>query len=141
MTGYGYGRRDLGGRSARRKRQPINGGTTMTSSQSPQNDPIPTTTEKSAPDPAPTSAHAPRGRPKSAWTSVTIGVLLGIGLVVFIAQNTQRVQLSFLAFDGSVPLAVALLASAVVGAAIVLIVGTIRVTQLRLAERRLRKES
>lgn len=115
----------------------------MTSSQSPQNEPTPSPTAKEEPPrgPAPTSSHAPRGRPKSAWTSVTIGVLLGIGLVVFIAQNTQRVQLSFLAFDGSVPLAVALLASAVVGAAIVLIVGTIRVTQLRLAERRLRKES
>jgi uncharacterized integral membrane protein len=71
---------------------------------------------------------------------VTFGVILALLLVIFIAQNTRRVQLDFLGWDGMFPLAVALLGAAVVGAGIVLLVGTIRVTQLKLAERRLRHE-
>ncbi len=86
-----------------------------------------------------TPEHGPRGRPKAAWTGVTVGVLVAILLIVFIAQNTRRVQLSFLGWDGDVSLAVALLVAAVSGAAIVLLVGTIRVTQLRRAERRQRR--
>ena len=86
-----------------------------------------------------TSASGPGGPPKGAWTAVTIGVVLVVLLVIFIAQNTQDANVSFLGWDFSLPLAVTLLASAAVGAAVVLLVGTIRVTQLRLAERRQRK--
>ncbi len=88
-----------------------------------------------------TPEHGPRGRPKAAWTGVTIGVLVAILLIIFIAQNTRKVQVSFLWWDGNVSLAVALLVAAVSGAAIVLLVGTIRVTQLRRAERRQRRRS
>ena len=83
--------------------------------------------------------HGPRGRPKAAWTAVTIGVVIAVLLVVFIAQNTNRVEISFLGLDGRTPLAVALLTAAVCGAAVVLLVGTIRITQLRRAERRQRR--
>ena len=86
-------------------------------------------------------AHGPRGRPKAAWTTVTIGVLVAVVLIVFIAQNTQKVEISFLGWDGDVPLAVALLIAAVCGAAIVLLVGTVRITQLRRAERRQRRRA
>jgi uncharacterized integral membrane protein len=83
--------------------------------------------------------HGPRGRPKAAWTGVTIGVGIALLLIIFVAQNTGKVELSFLGWDGNVSLAVALLVAAVSGAAIVLLVGTIRVTQLRRAERRQRR--
>jgi uncharacterized integral membrane protein len=86
-------------------------------------------------------AHGPRGRPKAAWTTVTIGVLVAVVLIVFIAQNTQKAEVSFLGWDGDVPLAVALLIAAVCGAAIVLLVGTVRIAQLRRAERRQRRRS
>ena len=86
-------------------------------------------------------AHGPRGRPKAAWTTVTIGVVVAVVLIVFIAQNTQKVEVSFLGWDGDVPLAVALLIAAVCGAAIVLFVGTVRITQLRRAERRQRRRA
>jgi uncharacterized integral membrane protein len=79
------------------------------------------------------------GRTAAAWTAVTVGVLVAVALVVFLAQNTRRVEVSFLGFNGSVPVAVALLAAAVFGAAVVLVVGTARVTKLRLAARQLRK--
>ena len=72
---------------------------------------------------------------------MTIGVLVAVVLIVFIAQNTQKVEISFLGWDGDVPLAVALLIAAVCGAAIVLLVGTVRITQLRRAERRQRRRA
>ena len=72
---------------------------------------------------------------------MSVGVLLVVALVIFLAQNTQKVHLSFLGFDATTPLAVGLVAAAALGAAIVLLVGMIRVTQLRLAERRLRKNA
>src|SRR4051794_21423420 len=80
--------------------------------------------------------HGPRGRPKSAWTGVSVGVLIAVLLVVFMAQNTNKVEISFLGWDGNVSLAVSLLIAAVCGAAVVLLVGTVRITQLRRAERR-----
>jgi lipopolysaccharide assembly protein A len=79
------------------------------------------------------------GRTAAAWTAVTIGVLVAVALVVFLAQNTRQVEISFLGFSGSVPVAVALLAAAVFGAAVVLVAGTARVTKLRLAVRQLRQ--
>jgi uncharacterized integral membrane protein len=96
-------------------------------------------------DPEPTvadapAAHGPRGCPKAARTAVTIGVMIAVLLVVFIAQNTGQVEISFLAWDGDVSLAVSLLIAAVYGAAVVLQVGTIRVAQLRRAERRRRRQ-
>ncbi len=84
-------------------------------------------------------ATSPGGQPTVAWTAVTISVLLVVLLVVFIAQNTQDANVSFLGWDLNLPLAVTLLAAAAVGAAVVLLVGTIRATQARLAERRQRK--
>ena len=92
-------------------------------------------------EPVAPAAHGPRGRPKAAWTTVTIGVLVAVVLIVFIAQNTQKVEVSFLGWDGDVPLAVALLIAAVCGAAIVLLVGTVRIAQLRRAERRQRRRT
>ncbi len=86
-----------------------------------------------------TSTAAPGGPPKGVWTAVTVGVVLVVFLVIFIAQNTQDANVSFLGWDFSLPLAVTLLASAAAGAAVVLLVGTVRITQLRLAERRQRK--
>ena len=84
--------------------------------------------------------HGPRGRPKAAWSGVTAGVLIALLLVIFIAQNTNKVEISFLGWDGDVSLAVALLVAAVCGAAVVLLVGTVRIAQLRRAERRQRQQ-
>jgi uncharacterized integral membrane protein len=51
-------------------------------------------------------------------------------------QNTGKVKVTFLGWHGSVPLALALLISAVGGVLVVLVVGTIRITQLRRMARR-----
>jgi uncharacterized integral membrane protein len=71
----------------------------------------------------------------TAWLAVCAGALLGIGLVIFIAQNTQKVEVSFLWMQGTTPMAVAMLVSAVAGAATAVVVGTARIVQLRRAVR------
>jgi lipopolysaccharide assembly protein A len=80
------------------------------------------------------------GRTAAVWTAVSLGVLVAAALVVFLAQNTRQVEVSFLGFSGSVPVAVALLAAAVFGASVVLVAGTARVTRLRLVARQLRRK-
>lgn len=96
-----------------------------------------------APQPEATAAERPtkdplrRSRTSGAWFAVILAAVLLLLLVVFIAQNTQDVHLSFLWWDGSAPLSVALLVAAVIGIALTAVVGTLRIWQLR---RRVRRE-
>lgn len=70
-------------------------------------------------------------RAAAMWMRVAPAiVVLAIG-VVFVAQNTKDAHVRFLILSGTVPLAVALLGALVLGAAIVALVGTIRIHQLR----------
>ena len=57
-------------------------------------------------------------------------------LIVFIIENGQHVKVSFFGATGHPPLAIALLIAAVAGAVIVLLAGSVRIMQLRLATRR-----
>jgi uncharacterized integral membrane protein len=72
-----------------------------------------------------------RSRTAGAWVGVVAAAVLLILLVVFIAQNTDDVHISFLWIDGQAPLAVALLIAAVIGIALTAVVGTLRIWQLR----------
>lgn len=72
----------------------------------------------------------------SAWVAVSIAVVLGVALIDFIVQNTRSVRIEFFSAEGHIPVAVALLGAAVVGAFLVLAVGVARTTQLRIANRR-----
>lgn len=78
-------------------------------------------------------------RTSAAWVGVAVVILLGIGLVDFIAQNTPDVHVEFFWAGGRMPLAVAMLAAALAGALLVLAVGIGRVAQLRLGLRRQRR--
>jgi len=78
----------------------------------------------------------PRTRTSIAWTSVVIGVIVLIVLLVFMLENTQRVKVSFFGADGHLPLGVALLLATVGGAVIVGLVAAARIGQLRLRARR-----
>lgn len=71
-------------------------------------------------------------RLSGAWTALVIGVVALVLILVFILQNLQRVELSFLAFHGQLPLAVALLFAVIAGAVIVLAFGGARIVQLRM---------
>lgn len=73
-----------------------------------------------------------------AWFAVVaLGVVLVL-LIIFIAQNTRTVTVSFLGFDGRAPLAVALLIATVAGLFLAAVAGTLRIWQLR---RRVRREN
>ena len=64
------------------------------------------------------------------WVSTVVLVVVLLLLVIFLAQNTGRVPLSFLGWTGHPPLAVALLAATVAGLAIAVTAGTLRLWQV-----------
>jgi uncharacterized integral membrane protein len=68
-----------------------------------------------------------------------VAVVVGIALVDFIVQNTRSVRVEFFGASGHIPVAVALLAAAVAGGLVVMVVGVARTTQMRMAARRLVK--
>lgn len=68
--------------------------------------------------------------------SAIIATLLLVLLLIFILQNTRSVTVHFLGLSWGVPLGVAMLFSAIVGALLVALPGGARILQLR---RRVRK--
>ena len=78
-------------------------------------------------------------RLSGAWTALVIGVLALVLILVFILQNQQTIQVSFLVFHGHWPLAVALLFAVILGAVIVLAFGGARIAQLRMVARNARR--
>ena len=103
-------------------------------------EPQPPIGEQSAPEPSPRepSRRASRSddplrrsRTSMLWLAVIgLGVVLVL-LVVLILQNTQKVEVSFLWWEGTPPLAAALLIAAAGGIAITAIAGSLRILQLR----------
>jgi uncharacterized integral membrane protein len=75
-------------------------------------------------------------RTSMVWTMVGMGVVLLVAILVFILQNGQRVRVRFLMVNGTLPLGVALLLAALLGALLVLVAGAARVLQLRVVARR-----
>lgn len=76
-------------------------------------------------------------RTSGFWLGVVaLGVVLVL-LIVFIAQNTRETTVSFLAWDGQVPVAVALLIAAAAGLFLASVAGALRIFQLR---RRVKRE-
>ena len=76
-------------------------------------------------------------RTSGFWAAVVaLGVVLLL-LIIFIAQNTRATTVSFLAWDGEVPVALALLMAAVAGLFLAALAGALRILQLR---RRIRRQ-
>ncbi|MEU4393754.1 hypothetical protein [Kribbella sp. NPDC023855] len=73
----------------------------------------------------------PRTRAGAAWVGICAGAVLGVFLIIFIFQNTRKVTVSFLWMDGSVPLALALLVTALTVGLVTMAIGTVRLAQLR----------
>ena len=89
-----------------------------------------------ADQPAPAKDPLRRSRTSGAWFAVVALAILLLLLVIFIAQNTQDVQVSFLAWEGQAPLAVALMIGSLVGILIAVVAGSLRILQLRRRVRR-----
>ena len=77
-----------------------------------------------------------RTRAAGAWGAVIATTVFLVLLIVFIAQNTQRVSVKFLGLNGHMSLGLALLIAAVIGMLIAAVPGTIRIVQLRRALKR-----
>ena len=77
-------------------------------------------------------------RTSGIWVAVVgLGVVFLL-LVVFIAQNTQSVEVSFLGWNGTAPLAVTLLIATAAGLFLAAVAGSLRILQLR---RRVRRDA
>jgi uncharacterized integral membrane protein len=80
-----------------------------------------------------------RGSRTSGFWAATVGLgVLLLLLIIFIAQNTRKTTVSFLAWDGQVPVSVALLIAAAAGLSLALLAGLLRILQLRRRVRRTR---
>ena len=75
-------------------------------------------------------------RVSGLWVGLVIAAILAVFLLIFIAQNSESVAIRFLTWEGDVPLAVAMLAAAVVSVLIVAVPGSLRIAQLRRALRK-----
>jgi uncharacterized integral membrane protein len=72
-----------------------------------------------------------RSRTSRAWLALSAFGIVLVLLIVFIAQNIQSVQVSFLGWDWHAPLAVALLVAAAAAILVTAVAGTLRILQLR----------
>ena len=63
-----------------------------------------------------------------------------LALIVFISQNLHPVEVSYLGWHGQFPLVVVVLAAALIGSVLTLILGSTRIVQLRRTARRSRRE-
>lgn len=82
------------------------------------------------------SAKPTRTRTSSTWVAVAVAVVFLALLVDFIAQNDRKVSIHFLGANGHMSLALALIAAAVAGALVVLLISAARIVQLRVVGRR-----
>ena len=104
------------------------------------------TSESPAAGGAASTAEAPRrgdplrgSRTSGLWIAMVVLVVLIAFLAIFVLQNTQSVEVSFLGWTGSPPLAGALLVAVGAGALTVVAAGSLRILQLRRRVRRERK--
>lgn len=79
-------------------------------------------------------------RLSGAWTAIVVGLVALVVILVFILQNQQTVEVTFLVFKGHLPLAVALLFALILGAVIVVAFGAARILQLRMVAGRARRK-
>jgi putative membrane protein len=81
-----------------------------------------------------------RTRLSGAWTAIVVGLVALVVILVFILQNQQSVEVTFLMFQGHLPLAVALLFALILGALVVFAFGAARILQLRMVAGRARRQ-
>ena len=73
------------------------------------------------------------------WFAVGFFALLLLFLLIFILENSSKVDISFLGAHGHIPLGVALLFAAVCGVLLAVLAGVARIAQLHAVARRHRR--
>lgn len=86
--------------------------------------------------PAPVAPTAPvtrvgRTRAGSVWVGLSAGAVFLVVLLIFVVQNTIGVRLGFLGWHFTLPIGVAVLVAAVLGALVMAVAGGVRIIQLR----------
>ena len=79
-------------------------------------------------------------RLSGAWTALVVGLIALVVILVFVLQNQQSAEVTFLGFHGHLPLAVALLFALILGAILVFAFGAARILQLRMVAGRARRK-
>lgn len=118
-------------------------------------DPVPGTTAPR--DPAPRSATARDSRSTATttapavddvssggmhiglWIALILGAIVLVLLLIFIIQNNVSTQFQYFGAQFQLPLGVAMLLAAVAGALVMALVGSVRMIQMGLSIRKLRK--
>lgn len=77
-----------------------------------------------------------RSRAGGVWVAAVVFAFVLLLLLIFVLQNGQRAEVSFLGAHGTLPMGVALLLAAVFGVLLVALPGTARIVQLRMLDRR-----
>lgn len=78
-------------------------------------------------------------RTSGVWFVMVLLVVLLVLTAIFVLQNTQEVEISFLGWNGTAPLAAALLIATAAGLVLAVAAGTLRILQLRRRVKRDRK--
>jgi len=110
--------------------------TTMSSDSSVSPDQPPESTEPAQDSTAPPESAVKYTRAASLWSSLTMGFLILIVLLIFVTQNTGTAQFAFLNWRWTLPLGVAILLAAIGGGLITVLAGTARIYQLRRAAKK-----
>jgi uncharacterized integral membrane protein len=80
-----------------------------------------------------------RTRMSGIWVAVGCFAVILLLLLIFILQNSQKVDIAYMGAHGHLPLGVALLFAAVCGVLLVVLAGTARISQLRTTARKHRR--
>ncbi|GAB0102756.1 hypothetical protein JMUB6875_17260 [Nocardia sp. JMUB6875] len=81
--------------------------------------------------PTPPDTRVSRTRAGSVWVGLSAGAVFLVVLLIFVVQNTASVRLGFLGWHFTLPIGVAILVAAVLGALVMAVAGGVRIIQLR----------
>jgi lipopolysaccharide assembly protein A len=93
--------------------------------------PEPISSPKAEPRMMTPPGRVPRTRTSATWIGICAAAIAVVALIIFMMQNTANVEVTFLWMHGTLPLALALLIAGVGVTMLAMIVGTLRITQLR----------
>lgn len=88
----------------------------------------------------PTGEKEGGGRTAGIWLALILGAIVLVLLLIFILQNNAAAHFEYLGGQFELPLGVAMLLAAIAGALIMALVGSVRMIQMSLTIRRLRKQ-